>query len=96
MQAVQRVGAQRAEPPAEPAASSGDAARRAADDAECARVLGALTDADALGLRPHPQPEAAKRAYRALAKRLHPDKCTAARASAAFQRILRAYQNLTK
>jgi len=96
MQAVQRVGAQRAaEPPAAPAAT-GDAARRAADDAECLRVLGALTDADALGLRPHPQPEAAKRAYRALAKRLHPDKCTAAKSSAAFQRILRAYQNLTK
>ena len=57
-------------------------------------VLSALTDADALGLRPHPQPDAVKRAYRALAKRLHPDKCTAPRASAAFQRILRAYQTL--
>ena len=97
VQAVQRVGAQRtAEPPAAPAPSSGDAARRAADDTECSRVLGALTDADALGLRPHPQPDAVKSAYRALAKRLHPDKCTSVRSSAAFQRIARAYQNLTK
>jgi len=96
MQAVQRVGAQRTAEPAAPAPSSGDAARRAADDAECSRVLGALTDADALGLRPHPQLEAVKSAYRTLAKRLHPDKCTSARSSAAFQRIARAYQNLTK
>ena len=96
VQAVQRVGAQRsADAPAAPA-PSGDAARRAADDAECSRVLGALTDADALGLRPHPQLEAVKSAYRTLAKRLHPDKCTSARSSAAFQRIARAYQNLTK
>ena len=58
-------------------------------------MLSALTDADALGLRPHPQPEATKRAYRTLAKKLHPDKCTASRASAAFQRVLRAYQTLT-
>jgi DnaJ-domain-containing protein 1 len=93
---VQRVGAQRApEPPVESAPASGDAARRAADEAEVSRVLGALTDADALGLRPRPLPDAAKRAYRALAKRLHPDKCTAARASAAFQRILLAYQRLS-
>ncbi len=89
------MGAQRPEPPAAPPVLSGDAARRAADEAEAARVLGALTDADALGLRPHPPPEEAKRAYRALAKRLHPDKCTAARASAAFQRILKAYQQLS-
>ncbi len=71
-----------------------EAARRAADEAEVARVLGALTDADVLGLAPHPQAEAVKRAYRALAKRLHPDKCTAARATDAFQRILKAYQRL--
>ena len=79
----------------ESAPASGDAARRAADEAEVSRVLGALTDADALGLRPRPLPDAAKRAYRALAKRLHPDKCTAPQASAAFQRVLRAYQTLT-
>ena len=88
---MQRVSAQ---PAPAPEPLSGDAARRAADEAECSRVLSALTDADALGLRPHPQPDAVKRAYRALAKRLHPDKCTAPRASAAFQRILRAYQTL--
>jgi hypothetical protein len=91
---VQRVGSHQPEEPAAEPLPSGDAARRAADEAEVTRVLGALTDADTLGLRPHPAPEDAKRAYRALAKRLHPDKCTAARASAAFQRILRAYQTL--
>jgi len=58
-------------------------------------VLGSLTDADALGLAPHPGAEAVKRAYRTLAKRLHPDKCTAPRATDAFQRILRAYQRLS-
>jgi curved DNA-binding protein CbpA len=57
-------------------------------------VLGALTDADVLSLPPHPSAEAAKRAFRALAKRLHPDKCTAARATDAFQRLQRAYQKL--
>jgi len=58
-------------------------------------VLGALTDADALGLQPHPTADAAKRAFRLLAKVIHPDKCCAPRATDAFQRIQRAYQKLS-
>jgi curved DNA-binding protein CbpA len=57
-------------------------------------VLGALTDADALGLPPHPTADAAKRAFRLLAKAIHPDKCAVPRATDAFQRIQRAYQRL--
>lgn len=92
---MQRVAKERpAEPPVD-AELTGDAARRAADEAEVARVLGALTDADVLGLRPRASPDAAKRAFRALAKKLHPDKSTAPRAGAAFQRIMAAYQRLT-
>ena len=58
-------------------------------------MLGALTDADALGLPPHPSADAVKRAYRLLAKQLHPDKCSAARTTDAFQRVSRAYQKLS-
>lgn len=94
-QAVQRVAASGDHATGLTADSAGpEAARRSADADEVGRVLCALTDADALGLPPNPAPEAVKRAYRALAKRLHPDKCTAARATDAFQRIAKAYQRL--
>jgi hypothetical protein len=97
-QAVQRVSSHKATQGGRSAggATAGpEAARRAADEAEVARVLGSLTDADVLGLPPRPSGDAVKQAYRSLAKKLHPDKCTAARAKDAFQRVLTAYQRLS-
>ena len=70
------------------------AAVAAADEAEVTRVLGSLTDADVLGLPPRPGADVVKQAYRTLAKKLHPDKCTAPRAKDAFQRVHKAYQRL--
>lgn len=92
VQAVQRV---QDHAPGQTASTAGpEAARLCAAEAEVGRVLGALTDADALGLPPHPPPDAVRRAYRALAKQLHPDKCGAEGATDAFQRVARAYQRL--
>ena len=97
-QAVQRVTVDRNTQGGRAAggASAGpEAARRAADEAEVTRVLGSLTDADVLGLPPRPSAEVVKQAYRTLAKKLHPDKCTASRAKDAFQRVHKAYQRLS-
>ena len=97
LQAVQRVSNDRSTQQGRTAggASAGpEAARRAGDEAEVTRVLGSLTDADVLGLPPRPGADAVKQAYRSLAKKLHPDKCTAPRAKDAFQRVLKAYQRL--
>ena len=65
-----------------------------AEEAACSRVLDALTDADVLGLQPHPAPEAVRRAFRGLAKALHPDKNGSTRAAAAFQRLNKAFRAL--
>jgi DnaJ-class molecular chaperone len=65
------------------------------DDPEVARVLGARTFFDALGLPPAPvEPEAVKRAYRAIALRVHPDKNTHGDAKSAFQALQTAYDCL--
>ncbi len=72
-------------------------AERAADDAkEVARVLAAKGDWEALGLAQGSGGAVLKKRYRELAVRLHPDKCRAEDATAAFQRVHRAYQALSK
>ena len=64
-------------------------AQRDAVDRSLARelhdVLGVPADADEATL---------KRAYRAAAKLLHPDKCSLPEADAAFKRVTKAYEEL--
>jgi DnaJ family protein B protein 12 len=68
----------------------------AADAAEVARVLGSRSHYDVLQLSPGCGSAALKKRYREMAMRLHPDKCGAEGASAAFQRANTAYQELLK
>ncbi|KAF8072660.1 aspS [Scenedesmus sp. PABB004] len=75
-------------------AAGGGGGGGGADAAEVARVLRAVSDYDVLGLRPGCDGAALKRAYREMAVRLHPDKCSAPDASLAFQRAHKAYQAL--
>ena len=67
-------------------------AAQAEDERECARVLGAASDAAALGLPgAHATEDAIRKAYRNLARRIHPDKCGAPRAKDAFHRVKVAF-----
>lgn len=62
-----------------------------ADEAEVKRVLSSKNDYDVLQLKPGCDKAALKKRYKEMAVRLHPDKCKAADASAAFQRANKAY-----
>ncbi|PSC67835.1 hypothetical protein C2E20_8489 [Micractinium conductrix] len=77
------------------AAAAGPAAA-AADAAEVARVLAARDDYGVLQLAPGAPAAAIRRRYREMAVALHPDKCRQEQAKEAFQRLVRAYQNLAK
>ena len=59
------------------------------------RVMMAGTDWAILDLPPNAQAKWVKQSYRELARVLHPDKCRAPGAKDAFQKLLRAYQNIT-
>ena len=59
------------------------------------RVMMAGTDWQVLDLPPNAQMKWVKQSYRELARRLHPDKCKAPGAKDAFQKLLRAYTNIT-
>ena len=85
---------------AKDAAAAEIAASRAhlsfADDAEVQRVLKAKSDYAVLQLAPGTNAALVRRRYREMAVRLHPDKCKVQGASDAFQRLVRAYQQLNK
>ena len=59
------------------------------------RVMAAGSDWAVLDLAVNAQAERVRRAYRDLARRLHPDKCKAPGAKDAFQKLSRAYQNIS-
>ncbi|KAL3130262.1 hypothetical protein ABBQ38_008095 [Trebouxia sp. C0009 RCD-2024] len=63
---------------------------------EIRRVLNAKTDYDCLQVNLQADALTIKRKYKELAVALHPDKCKAAGATDAFQRLVKAYQNLLK
>ncbi|KAK9916637.1 hypothetical protein WJX75_005192 [Coccomyxa subellipsoidea] len=77
-------------------AKPGRAPVSAADTAEVARVLAARDDYEVLGVQPGASSAAARRRYREMAVALHPDKCRVPKAKDAFQRLVRAYQEVTK
>ncbi|KAG1661451.1 hypothetical protein FOA52_006814 [Chlamydomonas sp. UWO 241] len=96
-----------APPPAGPSSSGGGggdgadapeavAAARGADTAEVARVLGAPNDYEVLRLHVGAPLSTVRKAYRALAVSLHPDKCSTEGAGDAFQRVQAAYTALVK
>lgn len=58
------------------------------------RVLAATNAYSILGLAADASLEDAKKAYRELSRKLHPDKNTDPRATEAFQRIQRAYERM--
>jgi hypothetical protein len=66
------------------------------DTEEVKRVLACKTHYDVLQLKPGCGSAALKKRYREMAVRLHPDKCKADEASAAFQRAHTAYQELLR
>jgi hypothetical protein len=59
------------------------------------RVMGAASDWAVLDLPPNAAAKWIKQSYRELAKRLHPDKCKAPGAKDAFQKLAKAYQNVS-
>jgi flagellar biosynthesis GTPase FlhF len=67
-----------------------------ADEVEVDRVLAAGTDYGVLLLAPGASAAAIRKRYRAMAVRLHPDKCKAPRAAEAFNRLVLAYQQISK
>lgn len=67
-----------------------------ADAAEVERVLSSRDDYALLQLAPGAASAAIRRRYRELAVALHPDKCKEPQAKEAFQRLVKAYQNLSK
>uniref|UniRef100_A0A7S0R5K4 J domain-containing protein n=1 Tax=Pyramimonas obovata TaxID=1411642 RepID=A0A7S0R5K4_9CHLO len=71
------------------------AAAEAAAQREVTRVLAATSDAQCLQVGFGCDLDTVRKAYRALARSLHPDKCRVPGAKDAFQRVGQAYQNLT-
>lgn len=71
-------------------------ALRFADEAEVNRVLKAHSDYGVLKLHPGVDAAAMRKRYKELAITLHPDKCPSSKAAEAFQRLVKAYQNLSK
>lgn len=67
-----------------------------ADEAEVQRVLKAASDYGVMQLAPGTSAALIRRRYREMAVRLHPDKCNVQGASDAFQRLVKAHQQLTK
>lgn len=63
---------------------------------EIRRVLEANTDLDCLQVKAGVDALTIKRKYKELAVALHPDKCKEEGATDAFQRLVKAYQNLLK
>lgn len=63
---------------------------------EIRRVLDAKTDHDCLQVKAGSDAPSIKRKYKELAVALHPDKCKEEGATDAFQRLVKAYQNLLK
>lgn len=63
---------------------------------EIRRVLEAKTDLDCLQVKAGVDALTIKRKYKELAVALHPDKCKEEGATDAFQRLVKAYQNLLK
>ena len=59
------------------------------------RVMAAASDWAVLDLAVNAQAKWVRQAYRDLARRLHPDKCKAPGAKDAFQKLSRAYQNIS-
>ena len=59
------------------------------------RVMAAGSDWAVLDLAVNAQAKWVRQAYRDLARRLHPDKCKAPGAKDAFQKLSRAYQNIS-
>ena len=59
------------------------------------RVMMAGSDWQVLNLPPNAQAKWVKQSYKELARALHPDKCRAPGAKDAFQKLLKAYQNIT-
>ncbi len=86
--AALKRGAAVAEAAAAGAAAAGSAL--AADGDEVARVLAARDHYEILSLPRGAGSAAARRAYRSTALRVHPDKCSAADAPAAWARVQRA------
>ncbi len=80
---------------AEAAWERGQAAEAVTAEEEVARVLAARTHFEVLQLRRDCDGAAARRAYRAAALRVHPDKCSCAGASAAWERVQRAGEALS-
>ncbi|KDD77178.1 hypothetical protein H632_c3p2 [Helicosporidium sp. ATCC 50920] len=62
--------------------------------ADIQRVLDAPDDYSVLQVQPDTSAAELRRRYRRLAVTLHPDKCATEGASEAFQRLVRAFQNL--
>ncbi|KAL6764823.1 hypothetical protein V8C86DRAFT_2470715 [Haematococcus lacustris] len=67
-----------------------------ADEFEVARVMHSSSDLECLQLAPGSGLAVIRRSYRRLAVALHPDKCKLEGSAAAFQRLHKAYANLTK
>ena len=59
------------------------------------RVMMAASDWAVLDLAPNSAAKWVKQSYRDLARRLHPDKCKAPGAKDAFQKLAKAYQNVS-
>ncbi|BDA40430.1 probable DnaJ homolog subfamily C member 27 at C-terminar half [Coccomyxa sp. Obi] len=77
-------------------AKSSRATVSAADAAEVARVLAAREDYAVLCVQPGATSAAVRKRYREMAVSLHPDKCRVPQATDAFQRLVRAYQELVR
>ena len=99
---ARRMGAKELEAAAEAAAAAAEAEAAAAeltpeeqDRQAVRRVMMAGTDWQVLDLPPNAQMKWVKQSYRELARRLHPDKCKAPGAKDAFQKLSRAYTNIT-
>jgi hypothetical protein len=67
-----------------------------ADEVEVNRVLEAPSDYAVLRLAPGVDGATVRKRYREMAVQLHPDKCSVPRASDAFHRLVKAYQQLVK
>jgi DnaJ-class molecular chaperone len=76
------------------APAPGSATAADADEAEVKRVLSSKNDYDVLQLKPGCDAAALKKRFKEMVVRLHPDKCKAADATLAFQRMHKAYQEL--